>query len=272
MIAESIYYSLIEALKSNKKEVFLNIKGILFPIYIDYKHKSKWLLLLPGAIDRNKKNIPLFQRSSYSAELDCNVICLFDPTLFFDKDISIGWFIGDTEYHYADILGEFLKINFDKMNVKMDNIYLYGSSAGGLPCLFLSSKLNGCRVMLYNIQTDILKYYRRFLIILYEKIFKKYQNFDIFVEKYFYRFRCDKLGDGNFYYIQNISDKFHYNNFFIPFREEMKENVLFYLFEDTKIKHGPLEKNIELKILNNYIFNTDCKNKFSDLKIFTELR
>lgn len=257
MIAENIYYSLDEALKSNKKEVFLSIKGVLFPFYIEYKHKLKWLLILPSAIDRNRKSIPVLQRSSYSAELDCNIICLFNPILFFDKDISIGWFIGDTEYRYVNILGEFLKINFEKMNIKMDDIYLYGCSTGGLPCLFSSLFLNGCNVLLYNIQTDILKYYRRFLIILYEKIFKKYQKFDIFAEKYKRRFYYSMLGDGEYYYIQNKSDEFHYKNFFLSFIDQIKnaKNISYYIFNNPEIKHGPLNKDLEVKMLSSYVNN-----------------
>lgn len=264
MIAESIYYSLDEVLKSNKKEVFLSIKGVLFPFYVDYKYKSKWLLILPGAIDRSRKNIPVFQRSSYSAELDCNVISLFDPTLFFDKDISIGWFIGDSEYHYVNILGEFLKINFEKMNIKMDDIYLYGSSAGGLPCLFLSLILNGCNTLLYNIQTNVLMYHKRFLSSLCEKVFDDV-NFNLFVEKYSNRFHSCKLGNGQYYYIQNKSDKYHYDNFFLKFIKQMKgkKNILYYTFSDPKIKHSPLNKILELKLLQSFI-NTDLLSFFKD--------
>lgn len=108
----NFFYSLKDAADfSDKHNFFVSYKNVFFPIYLDFKGGNDWVVFTPGACSRAKP-MPIFQRSSYSNNLDCNVLSLFDPGLLLNKNLTNTWFSGTPARYYGEYISEIIKSFF----------------------------------------------------------------------------------------------------------------------------------------------------------------
>ena len=246
-----------EAIKfSRKGEFFIFYRGVLFPFKWDYKGSDKTVLFLPGRTARDRKPIPVFQRSSYFDSVNANVVSCFDPTLFWSKSLTLGWFQGRNSIFYADLLGELVLKLLSVFKTENKNFYLYGTSGGGIPGFNIAKKVNECTLYVSNVQVDVSRYHHKFFKQMADVSYAQFSLADILVEMY------DRLSvvniDGGFdlIYSQNKSDKFHYENHFKYYCDEHKKrsiNSRFYLYNDPDTGHDPLPRDTELLIIDNIL-------------------
>lgn len=266
MISDSIFFNFKDALKVGKNTFFLSYKGVLFPMYLDYKGEEKWVILPPAAHSRDtKKTIPSFQRSNFSDGIEANVISLFDPSLFLSEDLRLAWFVGTKEKHYAEILAELFKEVFLGLNVNTSDVLIYGTSGGGIPAIKMGTYLKNSTVYCGNIQTDASKYYQKHYNKMREDLFSS-DDKDLIYKTYKERMNCyDWDGSFNLVVTQNIYDEFHYKNHFLPYYNHLKNNPTnlnynFYTYENEKSGHGVLGKDLELKIINTLLYAIDLED------------
>lgn len=252
-----------------ENELYIVKKGVIFPIKI-YLEKdcSELVVFFPGAFNREKNTIPKFLRSTYSKKIKRNTITLFDPTLFLDSEIGIGWFQGTINQDYTELLLMILTEIINTLDIKYNNILFFATSAGGIPALKIARNFKDSTVYLGNIQTNLLKYYRGAVNKVIEHCYNGLSREEIEVN-YLNRVSVINIDeDINVIYAQNEIDVFHYNNHFIPYTKELslKEKIKYriYTYVNEERGHGPLGQETETKIIDS-IFNKNSDVCFNEL-------
>lgn len=265
-----VFYSIEDAVEySDKKHAFLlSFRNVLFPIFVDYKAYRKWVVFTPGACDR-KKPMPVFQRSSYSEQVNGNVISIFDPSLLHNRAITNSWFSGNPSRYYGQYISQLLKNFFSEAKVPGKDVVIFGTSAGGLPAFEIAKRLRGSTVWVGNIQSDASRHSAFHNVRKY--LFPKETEGSL-LDNFGERFNLDKKkGEFRFYYYQNISDVFHFKNHFSPYREWFVKNRgslpmagEFYVYEDSESGHGTFGRDKEIGIINDLLENRKPSTTWAD--------
>ena len=74
-----------------------------------------------------------------------------DPTLYIN-DLSVGWGVGKNENYYLENSSLILKEIIEKMNIKLEDTVIYGTSAGGFLSIMMGIYLKGAKVVADNSQ------------------------------------------------------------------------------------------------------------------------
>ena len=231
----------------------LSYRGILFPFWWRINDHEKWTVFTPGRFDRSKP-VPAFQRSSYADDLQHNVVSVFDPMLLRSKNLPLGWFIGVRNLDFASMLSDLVVMMSDELGFSSSDLLIYGSSGGGIPALRVATKMPECSLYLSNIQTDPRRYYPRF----YRQMAKV--AFGSLSDEHIERDYGNRLSsydwDGQFTLnlAQNVHDKFHYENHFLPYvvahtSGQWTRTANFLVYDDPESGHAVLPRSIELQII-----------------------
>lgn len=253
------YYNVYSAVNATVKgSFFVAYKNVPFPMWCHYKGLKKWVVFFPGASRRNIPP-PVFQRSSFSDELNANVLSLFDPSLLFHKNLTNSWFCGTPARYYSEYLAELLRSFFKNIGVDNKDILLFGTSAGGLPAFKSAQNLPGSVVWAGNIQTKAYEHsaFEKMLPILFPNISK-----DACIELYQERFEAKQMdGPYTVHFFQNKSDVFHYQNHYIPYKKwwnskKTASDVIFYEYDDPEAGHGSVGRVKEIAIINTILVDS----------------
>lgn len=248
------------------QEFYLAYRNILFPFSLSLKKSEKFVVFLPGAFNINEPK-PKFQRKSYFKDLSYTCLSCFDPTLFMDPNLSLGWFQGNKNNFYIEYLTSLLLQIINDLGIENKNILFFGTSAGGFSALKVAQSFPASNVYLGNIQTDILKYYKnpvaKMLEICFPNVLASNQEshrFDVF----------DSNVNLNIFYAQNIRDEFHYENHYLPYVEFSKNKIInheFVVYDHIESKHKPISKQFELDIIRKIFEEKTIKNLYTGMLI-----
>lgn len=107
-----------------------------------------------GAIAGGNVKYPVFQRHSWANILKTSSVFCMDPTLYIN-DLSVGWGVGKNEDYYLENSSLILKKIIQKMNIKLEDTVIYGTSAGGFLSIIMGIYLKGAKVVADNTQLDV---------------------------------------------------------------------------------------------------------------------
>lgn len=141
IIKENLLYTL-EITKDNVKYEYL-INRI--------PNNNKLIVFNNGAIVGENVKVPIFQRHSWAKELKASSIFCMDPTLYIN-DLSVGWGVGKNNNYYLENSSLILKEIIEKINLKLENTVIYGTSAGGYLSIIMGTYLKGAKVVADNTQ------------------------------------------------------------------------------------------------------------------------
>ena len=132
-------------------------------LYKDNKQEKLYVLLSAGITNNSK--IPEFQRWSYEAFLDGNVLCVADPMYKIHKGLYVGWYYGTETVCYLDHLVRVIEEFAKQFKIKPQNIVFFGSSAGGYASIYLASKIkhSNCLAINPQIKMSLFPYYNDFV-------------------------------------------------------------------------------------------------------------
>src|SRR5699024_11488926 len=127
-----------EYIMDNQPGEFKIIKNnVDFYINIVLKENNDKLVVFSnGAVNRSKKEPPIFMRSSWHEEINANCIFIDDRTLH-GNNLSLGWGIGNEKRYFLHDYSQIIIRISVLLNLNVNNIVYYISSAGG----FMSSNL-----------------------------------------------------------------------------------------------------------------------------------
>lgn len=119
------------------------------------------IVVLHGAIDREKYTLPHFEWLGTMKERQEHVLYVGDPTLALAADLQIGWYVGTRE---SDELARVVRLATQaRHKLGLARVLFMGSSAGGFASLMASSHVPGSRALSFNPQVTISEYYPRFV-------------------------------------------------------------------------------------------------------------
>ncbi|WP_429110983.1 hypothetical protein [Aeromonas rivipollensis] len=239
------------------------LDGVQFDAFFSKKESKKLVIMFPGSIDRSKISPPVYQRWSWHNEICANILSVNDPTLFLAEHLRIGWLLGTKDKDYTALFCEFLNKCLRFIFPDVDELLFYGSSAGGFMAMQVASRYEGCKVLVNNCQTDVLKYRKKHVNDMLGVSFSGMSILDI-QETYGERVSLIKRYASSpmprVIYMQNIADDFHMKNHFLPFinsfnNVSLGENtsLTIQLYRDDKTGHGPLSKDLSLAQLHELL-------------------
>lgn len=247
----------------DKLQISDTLDGVQFDAFFSKKESKKLVVMFPGAVDRSKISPPIYHRWSWHNEICANVLVVNDPTLYLAENLRIGWLLGTKDKDYTALFCEFLNKCLQSIFPDVDELFFYGSSAGGFVAMQVASRYEGCKVLVNNCQTDVLKYHKSHVNDMLGVSFPGMSILDvqeIYGERLSLIKRYTSLTIPRVIYMQNISDDFHMKNHFLPFinsfnKFSIEENtsLTIRLYRDDKTGHSPLSKNLTLAQLHELL-------------------
>ncbi|MEN9657380.1 MAG: hypothetical protein RL571_845 [Pseudomonadota bacterium] len=240
---------------------------------------SKQLIILgQGAVDKTKIQ-PDFQRVSWAKDIEHNIIICSDPTIN-DTNLNIGWFQHSIKTNYFYWFSLLVKSIAVKLDADVINPVLFGSSAGGFTTLMLSTYFKNPWLVINNPQTNWTNFHKEkvqdVLHTIYDGI-----SLDDYREKYkerhdpIYLF-LKKNYIPNIIYMQNIADRFHYENHYKPFISKITSDMfsstqrsnklISILYDEPSEGHNPATKELTLTYIEHAV--QGVKN-YMDIKFVT---
>lgn len=115
---------------------------------------------MPSAVDRSKSTLPAFNRWKWAIEgiFPGSVLCISDPTLELHDELELSWCLGTKENCATTELSRFVTKIAEANEIPVENIVIYGSSAGGFSALSLSACIDGSVAVAINAQVDAIAY------------------------------------------------------------------------------------------------------------------
>ncbi|MFN3313503.1 MAG: hypothetical protein ACK46Q_08560 [Hyphomonas sp.] len=120
---------------------------------------TRCLVVFSGAVHKRESKMgPFFSGRKLSGKVSIPTICISDPTLELDDQLSIGWYAGyrgrtDIRSEVASVLNDF----GERFGCEF---MIIGGSAGGFAALNISPLINAkCCILAFNPQTDISRYW-----------------------------------------------------------------------------------------------------------------
>lgn len=255
-------------------EFFIYFNGVMYPFKwnVTCGFDSPIVFFTPGRTIRGKP-VPIFQRSKYFGLLEeYNCISCFDPTLFKDSEMNLAWFQGERGRFYAlevaKMWGEFVK----KAKINPANILYYGTSGGGILGFYLAKVTPKSTLYMSNVQTDIRNYDAKTLKKLVDVSFCGDFDYVNNAGETQNRFTINgHSGAFNLVYAQNKADAFHYSNHYKKWREKTDlaffESVKFIEYDDPVSGHGPLDAELEVKIIRGILNKKNYESVFPNSNI-----
>lgn len=255
-----------EFLSQNDNEHFVIIKeNIDFHFKMNINSKSNKLVVFSnGAVDPSKKKPPVFMRSNWHEEMTYNAVFIDDRTIH-NNNLRLGWGVGIQERHFLNDYSEIIKKIAFLSEITDDNVFYYGSSAGGFMSMALSTMHKETTAIVNNPQTYVYKYYEKAYKAMYGTIFigmsddeihKNYSDrlsITSIIKKYKY---TPKI-----YYFQNRLCKTDMDNHLTPFMKNLDKYKInsnpihIILYNDKNSGHNPLPKQKTLNYIEMIINN-----------------
>ncbi len=234
-------------------------EGVYHNIFVSNKNKKKWFVFFQGATDKSRVQ-PDFQRISWSEEIDGNLLIFADPTID-NSDLNIGWGQYNSGVNYFYWQAKFIQNMVEELATELNELVLFGSSAGGFNALMVAAYLKKVKVIVNNPQIFWSQFYpnkvRLVLNSIYDGIsIEEYEKIHINKSNPIHLFTTMNVIP-DIYYLQNKKDDFHYNFHFLPFLNFIlksplhTENVKFHIYDNEIENHNPVSKNVILKILHS---------------------
>ena len=133
--------------------------GVKFEFFINYKPMSNKAVIFGSGAKRadRRDSFPLFDRISWADALSCTGIWYFDPTMYINDEILVGWGYGTNDRWYVKDIARIIEIILKKFNIPEKNTLFYGSSAGGFTSIILATMFRS-KASVINAQFNLRDY------------------------------------------------------------------------------------------------------------------
>jgi len=248
-----------EILEENNSSIFKIYKAnkvFYFNMKLNKKN-NRLLVLSNGAIDRRRKNPPVFLRSSWEKDIHANCIFIDDPSLHSNR-LLIGWGVGEPDHHYLKSISEIIIKIARLCNFNKENIVYYGSSAGGTMSIMLSTYHRGTTALANNPQAFAINYKGGTIVNKLNKHMFNNIPLDEMLAQYGSRFSItDCFLENKYvpsvYYLHNVASEEDYELQYLPLIKDMEQknidmnNIKFKSYNSPKLGHSPLSKSLTLR-------------------------
>lgn len=250
----------------NNNKIVIQKNGVKFHFSLALKNQYESAVIFSnGAINREKKNPPIYMRSSWAEDVTSNCIFIDDPTIH-NSNLSIGWGIGRPDHYYLNDISLIIRKILSLYGIEDEKVMYYGSSAGGTMSLLLGSKHIGSKVLVNNPQMRTDKFLSgRTICDIRETFFENYSE-DEFFNEFKERLSVPYAFKNNQHIPQTIYlfNRKAYGDFEIQFKsfiEDMKDleleldRINIIMYNDDKLGHNPINKDSSISYINTYLEN-----------------
>ncbi|PNZ97039.1 hypothetical protein CD133_11200, partial [Staphylococcus massiliensis CCUG 55927] len=250
-------------LDNNDDHVVVEKDGLDIHLKIHLKPNAKAIVVFSnGAVNTSKKTPPVFMRSSWVNDMPYSAIYIDDRTLH-NKNIRIGWGLGTKERHYLIDYSEIIRKICSSINYEGQDVYYFGSSAGGFMSMALATMHNASSAIVNNPQAYVFNYkqlaVKKVMTTCYDMDsidkFKKTYPDRLSITTMFKKFKRTP----DVYYLQNRLCESDMKNHVYPMMKMMdkykinSKPINFMLYNDIESGHEPMSKEKTLKIIGNII-------------------
>lgn len=223
------------------------------------KHSSERLFVFfSGYADRKRQRPPIFQRWSWADRFPGHTVYFSDPGLHKDEDLSVAYYAGAEGSDYMAVIGELIRDLARGLDVPEENIVTYGSSAGGFASLRSALYLKGARHIAINPQTDSARH-RQGKVDRAARVLYGATTWRELPDDYRARFTAHHReileNAGEIMLLQNVVDRFHYENHFVPFVEFARSEGLEHKMFVQEFTHNAGHRGGESKAAFAQILN-----------------
>ena len=173
-----------------------------------------------GATDRNRFDMPRYERVRSMGELDSGPLMFFsDPSLDLDSRMILSWFAGNEEVDLHREIARMIDAIAKQTNV--GHVVLVGNSGGGFTVLQVAAYLDGAHVVSFNPQIEIDRYVPRIASTAQWALYGRESVADdpALAARMNAILRYEQIGfDQDIDMLQNVQDDLHYTEHFLPFR------------------------------------------------------
>ena len=246
--------------------------GIKFEFIAHFTDNPNLLCFGSGSSSRSQKTSdgklikpPFFRRWSWYKYFDENFIAYADPMFYLDEEIILGWYVGDKDMWYLEIISLIIKKIARNINVANNNILFYGSSGGGFSSIELGTLIQDSKVLINNSQFNVLNYYPWASKKLFDVLKKSFigMDDDEIWDAINFRLNCIDLFKKEKYvpsinYYVNVNSEIDINNHCMPFLNELLENPYFkhdfniHFYHDNN-GHNPLNTDKSIEIIKSFV-------------------
>jgi hypothetical protein len=202
------------------------VSGVIFHGYCHVKSSEKLLVLLPGASNRAKGAID-FQRFSWSGDFaEHDVLCVSDPSLSLDQDLSLAWFQYTKENYGISALSDLVREVVSRFGYLERDVTFLGSSGGGYVGLKLASEFPESNVVSINPQLFLYKYNKSHYDKMLSCCYPGMTDVEVSRE-YLERLVVDvdlEFRKGKIYVYHNLQDVKHINKHLNPYLKNLDES------------------------------------------------
>lgn len=220
-----------------------------FQFLLQRKNSDNLYVFLNGAAGLQGKQKQKYQRWGWGNLIDANILNILDPMYFEYENLPIGWYWGNTEVDYRQVIAELIKRIANNIGIPYSHIILYGSSAGGTASIYSAHYIPGCTAVALNPQIRTWKHE-------WHDKFKEVVGIDTQKSDKFHRndiaWHIDESPKCKFIIITNCRSRRDYNWQMIPLAQEL----------GFQIEYGLAEHNN----LYTWIFDTGPEDKHSALE------
>lgn len=226
----------------------IDLDKVKFNYFLDYKPDChKLYVFFPGAYQRKKGTVQ-FQRYSWAPKFDGSVLILDDPTINEENSFSLGWFQGLGGGSLIPYVEKIIRKFSKSIGVNLEDVIMFGSSAGGFVSLKLAEKILESSVVCINPQINILCYFKSHVekMLAYSYGAESLSNLNKGLADKYLTISFPKDRVGAFYYFQNVHDNFHVQkhlNYFLDCSLQGSDVTIFNFNEDA-FSSGSLENLI----------------------------
>lgn len=152
----------VDSVTNSLVEFIVMHDGFRIPVRIVRKDRLYGsLVMLNGAVDRQRSKNPVFQRSSWSNQIPQTQVYIYDPTLMDHSNLSLGWAVGRAGHWAVPAIRDVAVVITDALCGTGHQRTYFGSSAGGFVAIALASFDQRSRFIANNPQVDWLKWHER---------------------------------------------------------------------------------------------------------------
>lgn len=255
--------------KYNHQEIIVDLNNENFYIKLELKINSEQIVAFSnGAVNREKKDPPIFMRSTWAEEIYASCVYIDDKTIHGDT-VRIGWGIGRKDRHFINDYSMIIKKIASQLEIRPRNVIYFGSSAGGFMSLMLACKHKYTTAIVNNPQTNVFNFHPGHVKELCDYVFPDLSHIEI-KELYKDRFSIIEFFLKEDYiprifYYQNNKYEVDMEKHFKPFIKGLEVNelpdrkVMYCLYNNKKLGHDPLPKEITIANINHILATIDLK-------------
>lgn len=171
-----------------------NYKNIEFECFFHRKDSDILYVFLGGAITAKNASLPQFARWSWYKFIQGSMLCIADPMYRKYSELKLGWYYGDEEINFQEILADLVFNIAEKLCVEQKNIVFVGSSGGGYASIACSSHIVGAKSIAINPQMVLNEWP-------YSEVFSKITGIDLHREDVYHR-------NNLLYYLNNKANRY----------------------------------------------------------------